>query len=148
MGCPCGNTHSTRLALCRHFTAFAELFSLLFLVVSFQDSLTLEEPVKVSGSIGKNDSNREMNLRAKPTVMNQLINHRACDKMKGHKRHKNGYNKSARAMTFGLGGKLKLLFIRNVRNALLFFWKLHRSGIERPQSGISGILTGRPPVGM
>ena len=39
--------HSTRLALCRHFTAFAELFSLLFLVVSFQDSLTLEEPVKV-----------------------------------------------------------------------------------------------------
>ena len=47
MGCPCGNAHSTRLALCRHFTAFAELFSLLFLVVSFQDSLTLEEPVKV-----------------------------------------------------------------------------------------------------
>ena len=47
MGCPCrGNAHSTRLALCRHFTAFAELFSLLFLVVSFQDSLTLEEPVK------------------------------------------------------------------------------------------------------
>ena len=46
MGCPCGNAHSTRLALCRHFTAFAELFSLLFLVVSFQDSLTLEE-VKV-----------------------------------------------------------------------------------------------------
>ena len=31
----------------RHFTAFAELFSLLFLVVSFQDSLSLEEPVKV-----------------------------------------------------------------------------------------------------
>ena len=26
---------------------FSELFSLLFLVVSFQDSLTLEEPVKV-----------------------------------------------------------------------------------------------------
>ena len=47
MGCPCGNAHSTRLALCRHFTAFAELFSLLFLVVSFQDSLALEEPVKV-----------------------------------------------------------------------------------------------------
>ena len=47
MGCPCGNAHSTRLALCRHFTAFAELLSLLFLVVSFQDSLTLEEPVKV-----------------------------------------------------------------------------------------------------
>ena len=46
MGCPCGNAHSTRLALCRHFTALAELFSLLFLVVSFQDSLTLEEPVK------------------------------------------------------------------------------------------------------
>ena len=35
------------MALCRHFTAFAELFSLLFLVVSFHDSLTLEEPVKV-----------------------------------------------------------------------------------------------------
>ena len=35
--------------------------------------------------IGKNDSNREMNLRVKPNVMNQLINHRACDKMKGHK---------------------------------------------------------------
>ena len=47
MGCPCGNAHSTRLALCRHFTAFAELFSLLFLVISFQDSLALEEPVKV-----------------------------------------------------------------------------------------------------
>ena len=30
-----------------HFTAFAELFSLLFLVVSFQDSLKLEVPVKV-----------------------------------------------------------------------------------------------------
>ena len=47
MGCPCGNAHSTRLALCRHFTAFAELFSFLFLVVSFQDSPALEEPVKV-----------------------------------------------------------------------------------------------------
>ena len=47
MDCPCGNAHSTRLALCRHFTAFAELFTLLFLVVSFQDSLVLEEPVKV-----------------------------------------------------------------------------------------------------
>ena len=47
MGCPCGNAYSTHLALCRHFTAFAELFYLLFLVVSFQDSLTLEEPVKV-----------------------------------------------------------------------------------------------------
>ena len=47
MGCPCGNAHSTRLALCRHFTAFAELFYLLFLYVSFQDSPSLEEPVKV-----------------------------------------------------------------------------------------------------
>ena len=47
MGFPYGNAHSTRLALCRHFTAFAELFSLLFLVISFQDSLALEEPVKV-----------------------------------------------------------------------------------------------------
>ena len=47
MCCMRRNAHSTRLALCRHFTAFAELFSLLFLVVSFQDSLTLEEPVKV-----------------------------------------------------------------------------------------------------
>ena len=47
MGCPCENAYSTHLALCRHFTAFAELFSLLFLVVSFQDSLTLEELVKV-----------------------------------------------------------------------------------------------------
>ena len=47
VGCPRGNAHSTRLALCRHFTAFAVLFSLLFLIVSFQDSLTLEEPVKV-----------------------------------------------------------------------------------------------------
>ena len=47
VGCPCGNAHSTRLALCRHFTAFAELLSLLFLVVSFQDSLALEEPVEV-----------------------------------------------------------------------------------------------------
>ena len=47
MGCPCGNAYLTHLALCRHFTAFAELFSLLFLVVSFQDSLMLEELVKV-----------------------------------------------------------------------------------------------------
>ena len=47
MGCPCGNAYSTHWALCRHFTAFAELFSLLFLFVSFQDSLSLEEPVKV-----------------------------------------------------------------------------------------------------
>ena len=47
MGCPCGNAYSTHLALCRHFTAFAELFSLLFLIVSFQDSLKLEELVKV-----------------------------------------------------------------------------------------------------
>ena len=47
VGCPCGNAHSTRLTLCRHFTAFAELFSLLFLVVSFRDSPSLEEPVKV-----------------------------------------------------------------------------------------------------
>ena len=47
MGCPCGNAYSTHLALCRHFTAFAELFSLLFLVVSFQDSLKWEELVKV-----------------------------------------------------------------------------------------------------
>ena len=47
MGCPCGNAHSTRLALSRHFTAFAELLSLLFHVVSFQDSLALEEPVKL-----------------------------------------------------------------------------------------------------
>ena len=47
MGCPFGNAHSTRLALCRLFTAFAVLFSLLFLVVSFQDSPMLEEPVKV-----------------------------------------------------------------------------------------------------
>ena len=48
MGCRCGNEHSTCLALCHHFTVFAELFSLLFLIVSFQDSLTLEEPVRVS----------------------------------------------------------------------------------------------------
>ena len=47
VGCPCGNAHSTCLALCRHFTAFAELLSLLFLIVSFQDSLALEESVKV-----------------------------------------------------------------------------------------------------
>ena len=44
---PCGNAHSTRLAPCPHFTAFAELCSLLFLVVSLQDSLTSEEPLKV-----------------------------------------------------------------------------------------------------
>ena len=47
MGYPCINAYSTHLALCRHFTAFAELFSLLFLIISFRDSLTLEEPVKV-----------------------------------------------------------------------------------------------------
>ena len=47
MGCPSGNAHSTRLALYRHFTAFAELLSLLFLVVSFKHTLMLEEPVKV-----------------------------------------------------------------------------------------------------
>ena len=47
VGCPSGNAYSTHLELCRHFTAFAELLSLLFLVVFFQDSLTLEELVKV-----------------------------------------------------------------------------------------------------
>ena len=47
MGYPCRNAHSTRLALRRHFTAFTELFSFLFLVVSFRDSPSLEEPVKV-----------------------------------------------------------------------------------------------------
>ena len=79
--------------------------------------------------------------------MNQLINHRACDKMKGHNNVTRMVITKARAMTFGLGGKLKLLFIRNALFFFLYFWKLHRSGIERPQSGISGILTG-PPVGM
>ena len=54
-----------------------------------------------------------MNLRAKPNVMNQLINHRACDKMKGHDNVTRMVITKARAMTFGLGGKLKLLFIRN-----------------------------------
>ena len=55
-----------------------------------------------------------MNLRAKPNVMKQLINHRACDKMKGHNSVTTMViTKKARAMTFGLGGKLKLLFIRN-----------------------------------
>ena len=47
MGCPCGNAHSTLLTLCRHFTAFAELFSFLFLVFSFRDLLLLEELVTV-----------------------------------------------------------------------------------------------------
>ena len=42
-----GNAHSPRCALCRHFTALAELLSLLFLVVSFRGSLTMEEPVTV-----------------------------------------------------------------------------------------------------
>ena len=46
------------------------------------------------GSIGKNDSNHKMNLRAKPNITRMVIT-------------------KARAMTFGLGGKLKLLFIRN-----------------------------------
>ena len=68
---------------------------------------------KPDGSIGKNDSNREMNLRAKPNVMNQLINHRACDKMKGHDNVTRMVITKARAMTYGLGGKLKLLFSRN-----------------------------------
>ena len=53
VGCPCGNVHSTRLALCHHFTAFAELFSLLFLIVSYQDSLMLEEPVKVLKGVSR-----------------------------------------------------------------------------------------------
>ena len=53
------------------------------------------------GSIGKNDSNREMNLRAKPNVMNQLINHRACDKMKGHTNVTKMVITKARAMTLG-----------------------------------------------
>ena len=46
-GVDCGNVHSTHSSLFRHFTAFAKLYSLLFLVVSFQDLLTLEDPVKV-----------------------------------------------------------------------------------------------------
>ena len=89
-----------------------------------------------------------MNLRAKPNVMNQLINHRACDKMKGHNNVARMVITKARAMTFGVGGKLKLLFITNALFSLFILWKLHRSGIERPQSGIAGILTGRPPLGM
>ena len=47
VSCPCVNAHSTSLALCRYFTAFAELLSLVFLVVSFPGSLSLEESVKV-----------------------------------------------------------------------------------------------------
>ena len=45
--CTCENAHSTRYALSAIFFAFAELFSLLFLVVSFQHSLTLVEPITV-----------------------------------------------------------------------------------------------------
>ena len=73
------------------------------------------------GSIGKNDSNQEMNLRAKPNVMNQLINHRACDKMKGHDNVTRMVITKARAMTFDLGGKLKLLFIRNALFSLFIY---------------------------
>ena len=78
---------------------------------------TIFEKIKVimmlrgGGSIGKNDSNREMNLRAKPNVMNQAINRRACDKMKGQITSQRMVITKARAMTFGLGGKLKHLFI-------------------------------------
>ena len=89
-----------------------------------------------------------MNLRAKPNVMNHLINHHACDKIKGHNNVTRMVITKARAMTFGLGGKLKLLFITNALFSLFILWKLHRSRIERPQSGIAGILTGRPPLGM
>ena len=75
--------------------------------------LLMEPTHRMDGSIGKNDSNREMNLRAKENVMNQLINHHACDKMKGHNNVTRMVITKARAMTFGLGGKLKLLLIRN-----------------------------------
>ena len=68
----------------------------------------------------QNDSNREMNLRAKLNVMNQLINHRACDKMKGHNNVTRMVITKARAMTFGLGGKLKLLFIMHFFLCLFF----------------------------
>ena len=78
------------------------------------------------GSIGKNDSNREMNLRAKPNVMNQLINHRACDKMKGHNNVTRMVITKARATTFGLGGKLKLLFIRNAIFSLFIYALLYK----------------------
>ena len=78
------------------------------------------------GSIGKNDSNREMNLRAKPNVMNQLINHRACDKMKGHNNvTRRMVITKARAMTC-LGGKLKLLFIRNALFSLFIYALLYK----------------------
>ena len=96
-------------------------------------------------SIGKNDSNREMNLRAKPNVMNPLINYRACDKMKGHYNVTRMVITKARAMTFGLGGKLKLLFIRNALFSL--FKLLETAQVWNRATTVSGILTG-PPVGM
>ena len=67
-----------------------------------------------------------MNVRAKPNVMNQLINHRACDKMKGHKNVTRMVITKARAMTFGLGGKLKLLFISNALISLFIYVLLYK----------------------
>ena len=46
-GLPMRKRPFNTFALCHHFTAFTELFSLLFLIVFFQDSRALEEPVKV-----------------------------------------------------------------------------------------------------
>ena len=54
-------------------------------------------------------SRNELTRETKP----QLINHRACDKMKGNNNVTRMVITKARAMTFGLGGKLELLFIRN-----------------------------------
>ena len=80
---------------------------------------------KGRGSIGKNDSNREMNLRAKPNVMNTHKS-RACDKMKGHNNVTRMVITKARAMTLGLGGKLKLLFIRNALFSLFIYALLYK----------------------
>ena len=65
------------------------------------------------GSIGKNDSNREMNLRAKPNVMYQLINHRACDKMKGH-------NNGHKSMNITKARVIEMVIIRNAFFSFLF----------------------------
>ena len=65
-----------------------------------------------------------MNVPAKPNVMNQLINHRECDKMKGHNNVTRMVITKARAMTFGLGGKLKLLFISNALFIYVLLYKV------------------------
>ena len=92
-----------------------------------QLQLLLQSSVRKHGSIGKNDSNREMNLRAKPNVMHES-SHKSS-RVRQNERSNNVIRMvitKARAMTFGLGGKLKHLFIFYALFSLFIYALLYK----------------------